>query len=112
MTFANCGFLVAKPNLRDEVVTHLTRFSSELSDAGCLLYEVGVNDDEVDKVFVAELWPSAKTHQSSLQLDSVKAAIAEVVPKLTGEFPHPVQNSFSPSEIQRTLTGFEPPARR
>src|SRR5690554_1788979 len=85
MTFANVGTLGTKPGKRDDVVTILTRRSPELSDAGCLLYEVGVNDDEPDTVFVAELWASPEAHRASLQLDSVRAAIAEAMPLLSGE---------------------------
>jgi quinol monooxygenase YgiN len=85
MTFANVGTLGTKPGKRDEVVAILTRRSSELSGAGCLLYEVGVNDDEPDTVFVAELWTSAEAHRASLQLDSVRVAIGEAMPLLSGE---------------------------
>jgi len=38
-----------------------------------------------DRVFVSELWESAKAHQASLQLESVRAAIAEAMPLLSGE---------------------------
>lgn len=63
----------------------LTRPSTELAAAGCLLYEVGVADDHPDTVFVVELWESAEAHRASLQLDSVKAAIAEAMPLLSGD---------------------------
>ncbi|MBF0671770.1 MAG: antibiotic biosynthesis monooxygenase [Salinibacterium sp.] len=85
MTFANVGTLGVKPGKRDEVVAILTRRSSELSEVGCLLYEVGVNDDEPDTVYAAELWTSAEAHRASLRLDSVRAAIAEAMPLLSGE---------------------------
>ncbi|MCW4386337.1 antibiotic biosynthesis monooxygenase [Salinibacterium sp. SYSU T00001] len=85
MTFANVGTLGTKPGKRDEVVAILTRRNPQLGEAGCLLYEVGVNDDEPDTVFVAELWTSAEAHRASLQLDSVRAAIAEAMPLLSGE---------------------------
>lgn len=85
MTFANIGTLGVKPGTRDDVVAILTRRNQQMNEAGCLLYEVGVNDDEPDTVFVAELWTSAEAHQNSLQLDSVRAAIAEAMPLLSGE---------------------------
>ncbi|MBX3094257.1 MAG: antibiotic biosynthesis monooxygenase [Cryobacterium sp.] len=85
MTFANVGTLGVKPGARDQVVAILTRASTELADAGCLLYEVGINDDSPDTVFVVELWESAEAHQASLQLESVRAAIAEAMPLLSGE---------------------------
>lgn len=85
MTFANVGRLGTKPGRRDELVALLTRPSAELADIGCLLYEVGVSDEVPDTVFVAELWVSADAHRASLALPSVKAAIAEAMPLLSGE---------------------------
>lgn len=85
MTFANVGTLGAAPGRRDELVAILTRPSTELTEAGCLLYEVGVNDDHPDTVFVAELWTSAEAHLASLQLPGVRAAITEAMPLLSGE---------------------------
>lgn len=85
MTFANVGSLVTKPGQRDAVVEILLRPMPGLKEAGCLLYEVGVNDDVPDTVFVCELWESPEAHQASLQLDSVRFAIAQAMPMLSGE---------------------------
>jgi quinol monooxygenase YgiN len=86
MTFASFGGLGAKPGQRDAVVALLTRPNRELAEtAGCLLYEVGVNDDQPDTVFVVELWTTAEAHQASLRLASVTAAISEAMPMLSGE---------------------------
>jgi quinol monooxygenase YgiN len=85
MTFANVGTLGTKPGSRDALVAILTTPSSELRDAGCLLYEVGINDETPDVVYVSELWESAEAHQSSLQLASVQASIRTAMPLLSGE---------------------------
>lgn len=85
MTFVNVGTLGAVPGKRDLLVDVLTRRSADLETAGCLLYEVGVNDEQPDTVFVAELWTSADAHQRSLQLESVQAAIQKARPLLSGE---------------------------
>lgn len=85
MTYANIGTLGAQPGKRDDLIAILTRPNADLADAGCLLYEVGVNEDHPDTVFVAELWTSAEAHRSSLQLPSVRAAISEAMPLLSGE---------------------------
>jgi quinol monooxygenase YgiN len=85
MTFANVGTLGVRPGRRDDVVAILTRRNSQLNKAGCLLYEVGISDDEPNTVFVAELWTSAEAHRASLQLASVRAAIHEAMPLLSGE---------------------------
>lgn len=84
MTFANVGTLGTQPGRRGDLVEILTRPNPELAEAGCLLYDVGIDDDEPDTVFVAEVWTSAEAHRASLQLESVKAAIAEAMPLLSG----------------------------
>jgi quinol monooxygenase YgiN len=86
MTFANVGTLGTLPGKRDELVAHLTRRSDALAGIGCLLYEVGVSEDQPDTVFVVELWESAEAHRASLGLPEVQAAIAEARPWLSGEF--------------------------
>jgi quinol monooxygenase YgiN len=86
MTFANVGTLGAVPGRRDALVAHLTRPSEQLAAAGCLLYEVGVSDDDPDTVFVVELWTSAEAHRASLELPSVQEAIAAARPLLSGVF--------------------------
>ena len=85
MTFANMGTLGVKPGRRDEVVAILTRPNPGLRESGCLLYEVGVNDESPDTVFVCELWESPQAHRASLQLAGVRAAIQEAMPLLSGD---------------------------
>ena len=86
MVFANAGTLGAAPGKRDALVAHLTVRSDWLTAIGCLAYEVGVNDDEPDTVFVVELWDSAAAHQASLALPEVQASIAAARPMLSGTF--------------------------
>jgi quinol monooxygenase YgiN len=86
MTFVHAGTLGAEPGKRDELAAHLTRRNDALADVGCLVYEVGVNDDEPDTVFVVEVWVDAAAHRASLQLPEVQASIAAARPLLSGEF--------------------------
>jgi len=86
MTFANAGTLGVVPGKRDELVAHLTARNDLLDQVGCLLYEVGINDDEPDTVFVVELWADAAAHQASLALPEVQASIALARPLLSGDF--------------------------
>lgn len=86
MTFANVGTLAALPGKRDELLSHLTRRSDALRAIGCLAYEVGVNDEQPDTVFVVELWESADAHRASLELPEVQESIAQARPLLSGEF--------------------------
>jgi len=86
MTFANVGTLGVVPGKRDELVAHLTQRSDTLKQIGCLAYEVGVSDDDLDTMFVVELWDSAEAHQASLALTEVQASIATARPLLSGDF--------------------------
>ena len=86
MTFVNAGSLGAAPGKRDELVAHLLRPNAALAEAGCLLYDVGVNDDEPDMVYVVELWTSAEAHRASLDLPGVRASIESARPLLSGQF--------------------------
>lgn len=86
MTFANVGTLGAVPGRRDELVAHLTRRSDVLARIGCLLYEVGVSDDDPDTAYVMELWQTAEAHRASLALPEVRASIDAARPLLSGAF--------------------------
>lgn len=86
MTFANVGTLGAMPGKRDELVGHLTRRSDVLAGLGCLAYEVGVNAEHPDTVYVLELWNTEEAHRASLALPEVQESIAAARPLLSGEF--------------------------
>ena len=66
-------------------MAYLTRRNDVLARLGCLVYEVGVNDDEPDTVFIVEVWESAAAHQASLANPQVQAAIAQARPLLSGK---------------------------
>lgn len=81
MTYAYAATFRATPGSRDRVVEILTRPASGMADIGCLFYEVGAGDD-LDVIHVIELWKSAEAHHASLQIESVRATIAEAMPML------------------------------
>lgn len=83
--FANVGTLGVLPGKRDELIAILVSNNPSLEANGCVLYEVGANEEQADTVFVVELWTSAEAHRKSLELDSVRSAIAEAMPLLSGE---------------------------
>lgn len=84
--FANVGTIGAIPGRRDALVAHLTGRSESLAGAGCLLYEVGIDDEHPDTVFVVELWTSAEAHSGSLELPEVQQSISAARLLLSGEF--------------------------
>jgi quinol monooxygenase YgiN len=58
----------------------------EVTDAmpGCLSYVVAGDSAEPDALWITEVWDSAASHQASLTLPAVKAAIAKRRPWITG----------------------------
>jgi quinol monooxygenase YgiN len=75
-----------RPGKRDEVVAHLLKSLDALPGAGCRSYVVSECADDDDRIWVSEVWESAEHHAASLQLPETRAAIATVMPLLTGEF--------------------------
>jgi quinol monooxygenase YgiN len=78
--------LVARPGLRDALVSILLRDLSGLRALGCELYVVNLAENDPDAVWVTEVWASRDAHRASLTVPAVKQAIAEAMPLLTGEF--------------------------
>jgi quinol monooxygenase YgiN len=71
---------------RDDVVALLLSGTEGIRSAGCLSYVVNVSDDDPDVIMVNEVWESKEHHTASLQRPETKAAIAEAMPMLAGEF--------------------------
>ncbi|MEU4424925.1 putative quinol monooxygenase [Actinoplanes sp. NPDC024001] len=86
MKYGYFGSMKTKPGHRDEVVSILLRSSDGLREAGCHLYVVGVSGTDDQTIWVNEVWESKEHHDASLQLPETRAAIAEAMPLLTGEF--------------------------
>ena len=86
MSFGYLGTMRTKPGRRDDVVAILLRDVEGLRAAGCHAYIVSVGDDDPDAIHVMEVWTSREHHRASLELPATKAAIAEAMPMLTGEF--------------------------
>ncbi|WP_309080748.1 antibiotic biosynthesis monooxygenase [Zhihengliuella sp.] len=84
MSFVTVGTLEAQPGKRDQLIDILTRHRPELVDAGCLTYDVGVSDDHSSTVFVIEQWTSEEAHREALERTSIRSAISEAMPLLTG----------------------------
>lgn len=86
MHYGFYGKMVTKPRKRDAVVAILQRNLETLRSAGCLLYVISHDAEDENVIWVTEVWESAESHDASLELPSVKEAIAEAMPLLTGEF--------------------------
>lgn len=86
MRYGRTGTMRVRPGHRDEVVAALTSGLDSLREVGCHVYLVGTSDDDTDLIWIHEVWDSREAHQASLRLPETKAAIAAVMPLLTGEF--------------------------
>jgi quinol monooxygenase YgiN len=86
VAYGYLGTMRTQPGLRDEVVRTLVEGADALTAAGCRLYVVSVSEDDPDCIWVNEVWESKDSHDASLQLPEVRAAIQATMPKLTGEF--------------------------
>ncbi len=76
------GKMTATPGQRDALVEILLRGTASMP--GCLSYIVAVDPNDPDALWITEVWDSAESHQASLALPNVKAAIAAARPIIAG----------------------------
>lgn len=69
------GRILAVPGKRDELAAILLEGTQEMP--GCLSYVVAVDGSEPDALWVTEVWTDRASHQASLSLPSVRAAITK-----------------------------------
>ena len=67
------GKLIAQPGKRDELISILLEGSENMP--GCLSYIVAKDAVEAEAIWVTEVWVNAESHQASLSLPTVQAAI-------------------------------------
>lgn len=80
-----CEKLTARPGQRDALVAVLRRCAESLQSAGCDLH-ASLSQDHPDVVWVTQVWTSREAQRASLP--TVKRALAEAMPLLTGELDH------------------------
>ena len=76
------GRIKAVAGKRDELAAILA--PGEGGMPGCLSYVVAEDPADPDGLWVTEVWTDQAAHRASLQLDSVKAAIAKGRPLISG----------------------------
>jgi quinol monooxygenase YgiN len=76
------GRIKAHPGKRDELAAILV--PGEGGMPGCFSYIVAEDPADADALWVTEVWTDQAAHRASLQLDSVKAAIARGRPLIAG----------------------------
>lgn len=86
MAYGYIGSMRSRPGCRDKVAEILVGGAEALREVGCQLYVISVSETDPDIIWSSEVWDSKEAHDASLQLPEAKAAIAEAMPMLTGEF--------------------------
>jgi quinol monooxygenase YgiN len=76
------GKMTATPGQRDPLVAILLRGTAAMP--GCLSYIIASDPTEPDALWITEVWESAASHQASLSLPAVQAAIAAGRPLIAG----------------------------
>jgi quinol monooxygenase YgiN len=74
--------LVAAAGQRDEVIANLVQGVQDMP--GCLSYIVAQDASDPNAIWITEAWESKASHDASLDLPSVKAAIAKSRPMIAG----------------------------
>ncbi len=82
------GKVTAIAGHRDELTKLLIEASRLVSTAkGCRLYVIGKDKDDLNSVYVTEIWDSKQDHDNSLNVEGVKELIAKVIPIIDKEAP-------------------------
>jgi quinol monooxygenase YgiN len=76
------GRMRAAPGQRDALLAILLEGTSNMP--GCLSYVVARDPADADAIWITEVWDSRASHQASLQLPAVRAAIQRARPLIAG----------------------------
>jgi quinol monooxygenase YgiN len=76
------GQMKAVEGQRDALVAILLEGTRDMP--GCLSYIVALDPGDADGIWITEVWDSETSHQASLQLPAVQAAIAKARPIIAG----------------------------
>ena len=76
------GKLLSAPGKRDELIEILLAGSADMP--GCQSYIVAKDTEDHNAIWVTEMWDSPESHQASLGLPQVKAAIEKGRPLIAG----------------------------
>lgn len=75
------GKINANPGKRDELISILLETAQGME--GCLSYVVGKDRSDTQAVWVTEVWVDRESHQNSLSLPAVQAAISRGRPLIS-----------------------------
>ncbi|HVI32860.1 putative quinol monooxygenase [Phenylobacterium sp.] len=76
------GKMLAQPGERDALIAILVEGTDAMP--GCLSYVIARDPTNADAIWITEVWDSAASHQASLKLPAVQAAISRARPIIAG----------------------------
>ena len=76
------GKMNAAPGQRDALIAILLEGTAKMP--GCLSYIVAKDTTDANAIWITEVWDSETSHQASLALPAVQAAIAKARPIIAG----------------------------
>ena len=80
------GKLKAKQGHRDELATILIDASKLVATAkGCKLYVVGLDSNDLNSVYITEIWDTKEDHDNSLKVEGVRELIMKAMPLIDGQ---------------------------
>lgn len=80
------GKLIAKSGHREELAAILIEASKLVSTAkGCNLYVIGKEKNDINAVYVTEIWDSKEDHDHSLKAEGVRELIMKAMLILDGQ---------------------------
>ena len=80
------GKLTANSGHTDELSNILLEASKIVSTAkGCKIYVIGKDKNDLNSVFITEIWESKEDHDNSLKVEGVKELIMKAMPILDGQ---------------------------
>jgi quinol monooxygenase YgiN len=94
------GKMTSQPGQRDALLGLLLQATRDMP--GCLSYIIATDTRDEDAVWITEVWEDEASHHDSLQLPSVRDAIAKAMPLIAG---------FEPGVITNPVGGVGLPSR-
>jgi quinol monooxygenase YgiN len=80
------GKLTAKAGRRDELANILLDASKLVSTVkGCKVYVIGKTPDDLNSVYITEIWDSKEDHDNSLKNEAVRELIMKALPVIEGQ---------------------------
>lgn len=80
------GKLTAKSDFADELANILIQSSKLVSTVtGCNLYVIAKDGNDLNSVWITEIWDSKEDHDNSLKLAGVRELIMKAMPFLDGQ---------------------------